>query len=44
MRLPRRVRSFARSPAELVLAMADPENIAPADELRFVTGRKLLGL
>jgi CheY-like chemotaxis protein len=28
--------------AELVLAMADPENSALADELRFVTGRKVL--
>jgi CheY-like chemotaxis protein len=28
--------------AELVLAMADPENVALADELRFVTGRKVL--
>jgi CheY-like chemotaxis protein len=28
--------------AELVLAMADPENVTLADELRFVTGRKVL--
>lgn len=28
--------------SELVLAMADPENVTLADELRFVTGRKVL--
>jgi hypothetical protein len=38
----RRILPVSVGKAELVLAMADPEDYALADELRFVTGRKVL--
>jgi CheY-like chemotaxis protein len=38
----RRVLPVSVGKTELVLAMADPEDYALADELRFVTGRKVL--
>ena len=38
----RRILPVSIGKAELVLAMADPEDYALADELRFVTGRKVL--
>ncbi len=38
----RRVLPVSVGKAELVLAMADPEDYGLADELRFVTGRKVL--
>jgi len=38
----RRVLPVSMGKAELVLAMADPEDYALADEIRFVTGRKVL--
>jgi CheY-like chemotaxis protein len=38
----RRVLPVSVGKAELVLAMADPEDYALADEIRFVTGRKVL--
>ena len=38
----RRILPVSIGKAEMVLAMADPEDYALADELRFVTGRKVL--
>jgi len=38
----RRILPVSVGKAEVVLAMADPEDYALADELRFVTGRKVL--
>ncbi|HSN90756.1 MAG TPA: response regulator [Anaeromyxobacteraceae bacterium] len=38
----RRVLPVSLSPSELVLAMADPDDSALADEIRFVTGRAVL--
>lgn len=38
----RRVLPVSVGKGEMVLAMADPEDYALADELRFVTGRKIL--
>ena len=38
----RRILPVSVGKGELVLAMADPENYALADELRFVTGRNVL--
>jgi len=38
----RRVLPVSVGRAELVLAMADPEDVTLAEELRFVTGRKVL--
>jgi CheY-like chemotaxis protein len=38
----RRIVPVSVGKAEVVLAMADPEDYALADELRFVTGRKVL--
>jgi CheY-like chemotaxis protein len=38
----RRVLPVSVGKAELVLAMANPEDVTLADELRFVTGRKVL--
>jgi len=38
----RRILPVSVGKAEMVLAMADPEDYALADELRFVTGRKVL--
>ncbi len=38
----RRVLPLSQGKSELVLAMADPDDHALADEIRFVTGRKVL--